>query len=516
MAHEVGHSAGRNHPSQANFCGHSASDTGFPHPNAAIGVGDMWGFDVGDIGLNASLPPRVYPNDDWRELMSYCANQWVSDYTYAGIYDFLAGMSAADTDAPRAVRAGDDFIALFGTIYDDDDTGSFQVVGLWDSPGPYTIPTGGPFRMRFLNGDGAELAKYDFDGQANDADPAMYGYDVVVPFPANTKTIKMLRISDGAMLATRSISANPPSVSNVELVGAANPVSGTVNLQWQASDPDGDALIYDVYYTDDNGTTYTAYALALGEPTVQLDTLQMAGGKQARFRVTANDGTRTAEAESATFEMASKPPAVTFLVPQDGQEVTYGTQVNFSVEVEDLQGHVPDSSMEWIVNGKPAGVNSPDYTAYLLPVGSNAISLRATNINGQTTERGVTVIVNDDVGYPGPVLAVGPDQIAWQVPEGTTDTQQTELDISNVGAGNLTWTAGTEAPWLSLSAASGSTSAMLTLSADPTQVAAGTRVSTVIVINGNNGQSLELPVSLLVGVEPIWTVEPAPQVEPKD
>ncbi|MFN2169309.1 MAG: hypothetical protein ACK2U9_24005, partial [Anaerolineae bacterium] len=369
MAHEVGHSAGRNHPSEGNFCGHSASDAGFPYPNAAIGTEDLWGFDIGDIGLNGALSTRIYPNDDWRDLMSYCANQWISDYTYTGIYDFLSTVAAADATAPRAVRAGDDYIALFGTIYDNADTGSFQVVGLWDSPGPYAPPSGGPFRMRFLDGDGAELMDYEFDGQANDADPAMYGFDVVVPFPADTETIQMRRISDGTLLATHSVSANPPIIDNVELAGASNPVTGTVTLQWQASDPDGDTLIYDVYYTDDDSASYTAYALALGEPAVDLDTLQMAGSTQARFRVTANDGTRTAEAESATFTMAAKPPMITFLTPQDGLDVTYGTPVNFAVEVTDLQGHLPNAGMVWFVNGAPAGVTGPDYTAYLLPVG---------------------------------------------------------------------------------------------------------------------------------------------------
>jgi hypothetical protein len=53
-------------------------------------------------------------------------------------------------------------------------------------------------------------------------------------------------------------------------------------------------------------------------------------------------------------------------------------------------------------------------------------------------------------------------------------------------------------------------SATLTVSADPTQVPDGTRASTVIEISGDNGQSLALPVSLLVGVEPIWAAEAEP------
>ncbi len=513
MGHEVGHNVGRNHPSQGNACGHSASDNNFPHAGAAIGVGSVWGFDVGDIGLNNALTPRVYPNTTWRDMMSYCDNQWISDYTYDGIFDFLATAQASRTGETRAVSAGDAYIALFGTIYDEDDTGTFEVVGLWDSAGPYVPPSGGPYQMRFLNGGGDVLMSYDFNGDSSDAEPTHYAYDVVVPFPADTQTIEMRRTADNALLGSRTISANPPTIDSVALVGAPNPVDGTVTLEWQASDPDGDPLMYDVYYTSDNGATYTAYALALPASGVQLDTTQMAGSNQAHFRVIANDGTRTAAAQSAPFTMASKPPTVIMLSPQNGLEVTYGTQVNFLAEVDDLQGDMPDASMEWYLNDEATGVNGPSYTAYLLPVGNNEIRLRATNVNGQTTERSVTVIVNDDVGYPGPMLAVGPDQLHWQLPEGATDPQQATLDISNIGTGSLTWTASEDVAWLSLDALEGDTPGTLAVTVDPTQLSSGAPVNTLLTISGNNGQTLQLPVSALVGVSPVWAAEAAPPAE---
>lgn len=508
MGHEVGHNVGRAHPSQGNSCGHSASDPGFPYAGAAIGSGDMWGFDVGDIGLNGALTRRVYPNSQWRDMMSYCDRQWISDYTYEGIYSFLTTANAAPQATFAPVRAGLDTIALFGTIYDDADTAAFQVVGLWDGPGPYAPPSGGPYTMRFLDSGDMELASYDFDGEANDANPNNYGFEVVVPFPLDTAVVELVRQSDNAVLATHTLSANAPTISNVELVNAPNPVTDTVTLQWQASDPDGDPLMYDVYYTADGGATYTAYALALSVNSVQLDTLQMAGSSFAHFRVTANDGTRLAEAQSAPFAMANKPPTITILTPQDGFEVTYGTPVNFTAEVEDLQGHVPDANMGWYLNGNSTGVTGPHYTGYLLPVGSNEISLRATNIMGQMSEQSVTVIVNDNVEYPGPTLAVGPDQVGWQLPEGTIALQQTSLTISNIGTGDLNWTASENASWLSLSATSGGTPETVTLTADPALAPAGAPLSTMLTIAGDNGQSVQIPVSLLVGVTPVWSENP--------
>jgi hypothetical protein len=266
--------------------------------------------------------------------------------------------------------------------------------------------------------------------------------------------------------------------------------------------------MFDVYYTDDNGATYTAYALALTTTSVQLDTNQMGGSTQARFRVTANDGTRLAEAESANFTMANKPPTITILTPQDGLEVTYGTAVNFVAEVEDLQGHVPDANLDWYVNGSPTLMTGPFYTAYLLPVGENVVSLRVTNSQGQLSIKSVTVIVNDDLDYPGPLLGVGPDQTGWQVAAGTVLPQQAILTISNIGTGTLNWTASENANWLTLSATSGSTPNTLTLTADPTLVPEGVPMETMLTISGDNGQTLELPVMLTVGVNPIWGPNP--------
>lgn len=503
MGHEVGHNAGRNHPSQGNSCGHSASDPGFPYANAAIGNGNMWGFDVGDTGLNGSLTQRVYPNSTWRDMMSYCDNQWISDYTYEGIYDFLSTSRQPD-EAPRAVRAGDAYLTLFGTVYDESDTAVFEVTGMWDSPGPYGLPAGGPYLLRLLDGGGSELATYNFDGEGYDDNPGMYSFGVVVPVPAGLAGVEIVREADGQLLVTKDISSSPPSIGNVELVGASDPVDGTVLLQWQAGDPDGDALMYDVYYTDDDGATYTAYALALSANSVELDTTQMGGSTQARFRVTANDGMRTAEAESATFTMANKPPSVTILTPEDGLEITYGTPVNFVGEVIDLQGHVPDGSMQWYLNGEATGVFGPYYTGYLLPVGTNQVTLRATNSAAQIGEGSVTVVVNDDLGYPGPTLAVGPDQIGWHLAADANAAQPAVLTISNVGTGSLSWTASEDVPWLSLGATSGDTPDTLTVTADPAAVAAGEPAETVITISGNNGQTVEIPVSLLLGVNPVW------------
>jgi len=85
-AHELAHTFGRFHP---GFCGQSSNDPHFPHPGGSISDAgqDCVGFDIGDTVLN--LPMRAYPREQWNDFMTYCDRQWVSKYTYDGLFDRL-------------------------------------------------------------------------------------------------------------------------------------------------------------------------------------------------------------------------------------------------------------------------------------------------------------------------------------------------------------------------------------------------------------------------------------------
>lgn len=58
-----------------------------------------------------------------------------------------------------------------------------------------------------------------------------------------------------------------------------------------------------------------------------------------------------------------------------------------------------------------------------LLVGTNTITLTATNIRGMTASASVVVVVDDDLRLPGPYLSVGPDQVGWRLAPGTTALQ---------------------------------------------------------------------------------------------
>jgi hypothetical protein len=82
MAHEVGHNHGRNHSPCSTAGTISGVDPNYPYTNAALGA---WGFDA--------RTQKLYDPDKSRDIMSYCNNQWVSDYTYQGLVTRVAAVN---------------------------------------------------------------------------------------------------------------------------------------------------------------------------------------------------------------------------------------------------------------------------------------------------------------------------------------------------------------------------------------------------------------------------------------
>lgn len=71
MAHELGHSHGREH---APCGGPDSIDPQYPHQGAKIG---LWGLNTQTLEL---ISPNIYT-----DIMGYCEQQWVSDYTYKAL-----------------------------------------------------------------------------------------------------------------------------------------------------------------------------------------------------------------------------------------------------------------------------------------------------------------------------------------------------------------------------------------------------------------------------------------------
>jgi Peptidase M66/Stigma-specific protein, Stig1 len=85
FAHELGHNHGRPH----SPCGGADdSDRNYPHAGAKIG---WWGFEA---------PDKLKDPASDTDIMGYCRNQWVSDYTYGLFADRIAVLNGATRELP--------------------------------------------------------------------------------------------------------------------------------------------------------------------------------------------------------------------------------------------------------------------------------------------------------------------------------------------------------------------------------------------------------------------------------
>jgi hypothetical protein len=506
--HEIGHSLGRAHPrAGSGGCGHSNSDANFPYGTASgsrapIGINTTQGFDVGDSAF--SINRSLLSNATWNDLMSYCSNQWISDYTYKAMLSYMADHPSLLADT----AATGDLIYIAGLIDPSAATASLGLVNRMGEASEVPPLVAGPYAIRLLDASSAQLASYAFTPEEPHDGSELLSFSQIVDFKPGTRTIQIVRLNDNKVLASQSVSANPPVVSNVALEGAPNPVSGVVTLKWQASDPDGDALSFTVEYSRDNGATYTPVQFGVTETSTAIDTASLAGSASARFRVVASDGVHNGSAQSASFVMGNKAPDTYILQPANNTHIHYGQLVNFNAMAFDAQdGTVAPENFVWklgsTVLGTGAQISSTD-----LPVGSNLITLEATNSAGVKSSKTVTVIVDDDMNAPEVVLEVSSDRVGWHVGAGETADQSATIIVNNSGNGDLNWTASSDQSWLTVSEASGTVtngdSKTLTLTGKPTGLEEGkTHTANLTITTPASGstpaQTVKVLVTLSVG-----------------
>jgi hypothetical protein len=84
MAHEIGHNHGRNHAPCAGGGTISGVDPNYPYSGGALG---SWGYD--------HRTKTIIDPTKSTDIMGYCSNKWISDYTYRGITERVATVNAA-------------------------------------------------------------------------------------------------------------------------------------------------------------------------------------------------------------------------------------------------------------------------------------------------------------------------------------------------------------------------------------------------------------------------------------
>lgn len=218
MAHELGHNMGRNHAP----CGGPASpDPLYPYFNASIGV---FGYEVdrGDL-----KNPSVY-----KDLMSYCDPEWISDYTYKAIMEFRF---AADNVTPN--KEPQDVLLLWGRMTNDKLVlePAFRI-----KTRSFMPQKSGPYTLSGFDKNGNQLFSYSFAGiRVADALNGTRHFAFTIPVDrVNINMLHTIQLS-GPGLKAMQRAATPSKLANANQarlltgVSARRVSSNMVSLQWK-------------------------------------------------------------------------------------------------------------------------------------------------------------------------------------------------------------------------------------------------------------------------------------------
>jgi hypothetical protein len=147
IAHELGHNFGRSHAPCGNPGG---ADPQYPYPNASIGT---WGLDLPALDIKA---PGTY-----KDLMSYCNPDWISDYNYVAILDFRGTSPAVQPTVAADGGPSREGLLVWGRVLN----GNVILEPAFVVAAPARLPSRpGPDRIEGFNAAGGRVFDLSFAG----------------------------------------------------------------------------------------------------------------------------------------------------------------------------------------------------------------------------------------------------------------------------------------------------------------------------------------------------------------
>jgi hypothetical protein len=196
-------------------------------------------------------------------------------------------------------------------------------------------------------------------------------------------------------LADWAVSAHAPQVTLLSPDGGET-FEDTMTITWSGSDADGDDLFYSLQYSPDNGQTWQAVAVNLGETSLELDTLDdLPGNNEALMRVIATDGINTSTDESdAVFSVARHSPHAGILEPPSDRVYETGETVKLRGYGQDTEdGSLSPEALSWASDLDGALGAGRELWVSDLMMGTHRIILTATDSDGHSGTDEVTVVI---------------------------------------------------------------------------------------------------------------------------
>ena len=223
-------------------------------------------------------------------------------------------------------------------------------------------------------------------------------FSVILPYAPGTARIALA--GAGREMAERPVSSHPPAV-HVLAPNGGETIADTLAVHWEGVDEDGDALLYTVQYSADEGATWQALVTNHPAVTLTVDALALPGSERALIRVIATDGVNTdSDRSDGPFIVPPHPPTAVIVAPVPGARFTRGQLILLTGATLDAEeGSLPSDALTWASDRDGLlGVGSEIAVSDLAP-GRHIITLTAADSDGQTGMASVEIFVGQSQLY---------------------------------------------------------------------------------------------------------------------
>jgi len=406
------------HTNTADACGSNDGNSDFPYGTSSIQ----------EFGFNP-ITGKIYDPATTHDLMSYCPSGggkqgWIAPFTWTKMFNKLSPPPYApipSAPAPlvftleNATESLQVNASIYNPLYNPPSQG--KLGSLYRLPGgvAYALPQG-DYGVELRDQGGQILSsmtftvtfKSEYDAHAGPSSAnsspifpptptVSEEVSFIIPWVDGTTQVVLTHV--GAVIDSRQVSASPPQVKITSPLEQETWLpKSSHTLTWDGFDGDGDKLAYSIFYSHNGGASWILLDSDLSGTSRQINTDEMAGGSDTRFRVVATDGVNTGFDETdQAITIPNQPPQALILNPENGSIFLPGSLVvleGIGTDMED--GTLPDDALAWSSDIQGSLGIGPSLPLNVLSVGKHVITLSIKDSFGIPATYSVTI----RVAYP--------------------------------------------------------------------------------------------------------------------
>jgi len=401
FAHEIGHTFGLNRGTEEY---EALPDNGAHLKRGLFVKNGVLGDFAKKPDLDASFGKWVKAVTCFMGRSIDCMNYpgWVCQKTYTELFAYTLYPHTLRTRNSAKISKS---VLLIGKI---DPIGNVTLDATYSGTVLPEVGQKGDFTVECMSANDQQLSSVCFGVDAG----TTQRFDIVIPFPGDTVSIQFR--NGTRILKTLTPGKSAPVVKVLSPNGGEY-IGDTMTVTWSATDADGDALTYSVFYSADAGTTWGLLAMHEKGTSLKTSFKDLPGGSRCLVKVVAHDGFNLAEDTSdTTFSATDRPPLLSIISPTNGMTIATGTTQTTHVVAYDLEeGPLSATGVTWHSDrdgnlGQAAAVSLGN-----LSVGSHRLTASITDAGGRTGKAVATV--NVAAGVQRIEVAVG-EQITLRTP----------------------------------------------------------------------------------------------------